>query len=201
MFSFTRTLLAGALLAASTAPALAEQFYKQTYGKWTVLGYTQVNQLNPACHIGTGYPDGSHWSFIRDLADGEVYMVINNEDWSFAKRTVGKEFKANVVYVGRRGAREVVSFNFEILGPTAIRSRHIRTSVALTPFIQFAEMHLLMPGRNPVNLSASLEGTSDALNALSECVDLSKKVDLYPKSPTDDMESTRPERRRIPSNI
>ena len=59
--------------------ALAEQVFfsaPNLRGNWQVIGTSGDQTLNPACKLIMTWQDGSSFELIKDLADGELYILL-----------------------------------------------------------------------------------------------------------------------------
>ena len=57
-------------------------FYQNRSKNWYVEGRNKVDQRNPVCLVSYTWRDGSEFVMYRDLADGELYAVFQNNSWN-----------------------------------------------------------------------------------------------------------------------
>jgi hypothetical protein len=177
-----RNLLVATLLVASLTPALADhEFFTRDSGSWRVVGFKATKELHPHCALTTNYPDGSEWTIYRDLKDAELYMIIRNVNWEFPAEVRETTMEARLNFMGNRGTVTGGTLTIEVLNKNTVRARKLTPEKVALPFMQFAKMAVIMPG-NYTNLGANLMGSSEAIQNLSQCIDVSKTVALYPPS-------------------
>ena len=161
------TLLASLLF--STA-ALAEQVFfsaPNLRGNWQVIGTSGDQTLNPACKLIMTWRDGSSFELIKDLADGELYILLINNTWSIndPPNTLAKArlnfYTGNTISGGPA--------TFELLNKNTIRFRGLVADRFLPDFVSAQKLVIVMPG-TVSNAEVNLEGTRNGIDVLSNCV-------------------------------
>jgi hypothetical protein len=141
-------------------------FYQSTIRDWSIMGKPRENQLNPSCSAEVKYQDGSFFTLLKDLADGELYILFRNVQWNISDDPGNYQMRINF-YNGNR----VVSLDavYELLNKNTLRIRGINPERFLPLFVDFSRMLFIMPG-NIQNAQVSLTGTSAVVAAMSECM-------------------------------
>lgn len=161
------TVLASMMFVTS---AFAQDFFFTTpnlKGNWQVVGDNGTSTLNPACKLITKWQDGSTLELIKDLADGELYILFINNAWNISddpntKATARFNFHNNNYVTG--GAA-----TYELLNKNTIRFRGITADKFIPDFVNSQKMVIIMPGTIP-NAVINLVGTSNGIDMLSNCV-------------------------------
>ena len=161
------TLLASLMF--STA-ALAEQVFfsaPNLRGNWQVVGSSGDSTLNPTCKLIMLWQDGSSFELIKDLADGELYILMVNNSWSIndppnTRANARLNFQSGNTISGG-------SATFELLNKNTIRFRGLFADRFLPDFVSSNKLIIIMPGTVP-NAEVNLEGTRNGVNVLSNCV-------------------------------
>lgn len=171
-----KRLISFAAAVCLSTTALADPFYGHNAAqKWYVFGHTTESELNASCVARTTWLDGSVFSLIQDLVDGEMYIVFTNNQWQIAEEpgTTGQ------IRVNFHGARnEIVgsgTMQFQLLNKNTIRIREIYQQKFLPDFAAAHRMIFVMPG-TVSNAGVPLEGTRMAIESLFQCISASKKV-------------------------
>lgn len=161
------TLLASLMF--STA-ALAEQVFfsaPNLRGNWQVIGTSGDQTLNPVCKLIMTWQDGSSFELIKDLADGELYILMVNNSWSIndSPNTLAKA-RLNF-YTGNTISGGLATF--ELLNKNTIRFRGLFADRFLPDFVSAQKLIIIMPGTIS-NAEVNLEGTRNGIDVLSNCV-------------------------------
>lgn len=164
-----RTILLSLTATAFFASAAFAQmlFFQTQVRDWKVFGKPQQEHLNPSCNGEKGYQDGSFFSIIKDLADGELYILFHNVTWNITDNPGNYQMRINF-YKGNSVFS--LTANYELLNKNTLRIRAIDPSKFLPAFMDFSRMVFIMPGTIQ-NAEISLAGTTAVVAAMSECVD------------------------------
>ena len=150
-----------------TSAAFAQMtFYETKIRDWIVFGKPQQEQLNPSCNGEKGYQDGSFFSLIKDLADGELYILFHNVTWNITDNPGNYQMRINFY---RGNSVFSLTANYELLNKNTLRIRAIDPSKFLPAFMDFSRMVFIMPGTIQ-NAEISLAGTTAVVAAMSECI-------------------------------
>tara|TARA_R110000772_G_scaffold99174_3_gene198877 strand:- start:7042 stop:7602 length:561 start_codon:yes stop_codon:yes gene_type:complete len=168
------TLLVGA--------AQAEVFYAgEKSGIWQTFGLTGDGS-NPVCLAMAEWPDGSDIQYVKDLADGELYVRIYNVDWDITD-SPGTEVQARVNFykddqftAGGTAPLIVVNHNTVVLA-------NLEPTKFTPAFMENHVMRVVMPGTTS-NIAVALNGSSDAVMNMAECMVEYDMKDPSEKTPT-----------------
>ena len=141
-------------------------FYQAQVRDWQVWGKPKHENLNPSCNGEKQYQDGSFFSLIRDLEDGELYVLFHNVTWNITDDPGNYQMRINF-YKGR----DVVSLPavYELLNKNTLRIRAINPDRFLPPFLDYSRMVFIMPG-SITNAEIGLTGTRAVVAEMSKCV-------------------------------
>jgi hypothetical protein len=181
MRKFVSATLAAMLFTSSSFAAGLEFFNVDVRpGPYYVKGVTaDVNggTGNPACYAEINWRDGSRFQLIRDLADGELYIFLQNMTWNIADPSGVYRLRANF---SRNGQTNGINFEYNLLNKNTIVIRNIKKETFLPLFVNNQKMTLVMPG-SIQNAEIDLTGSSRSLAEISRCIDAARAVDLYPE--------------------
>lgn len=150
-----------------TSAAFAQMtFYETKIRDWIVFGKPQQEQLNPSCNGQRNYQDGSFFSLIKDLADGELYILFHNVSWNITDNPGNYQMRINF-YKGNSVSG--LTATYELLNKNTFRIRSIDPSKFLPLFMDFSRMVFIMPGSIP-NAEVRLDGSTGVVAAMSDCV-------------------------------
>lgn len=153
-----------------TTTALAQQLFfsaPNLRGNWQVVGDNGTETLHPACKLVMVWQDGSSFELIKDLADGELYILMVNNSWSIndppnTRANARLNFHSSNMISGG-------SATFELLNKNTIRFRGLMADRFLPDFVSAQKLIIVMPGTIS-NAEVSLEGTRNGIDVLSNCV-------------------------------
>ena len=173
------TLLSFALMTSSTFAG--ESFYRADIspGPFLVFGSKatpEINQ-NPMCYAEVLWRDGSRFQVIRDLADAELYIFFQNNQWNIRDKPGEYKLRANFE---KNGIVSGLNFEYQLVNKNSIVIRGIMKDKFLPAFMNNNKMHFVMPGTIQ-NVEVDLTGSSRAINEISKCIDAARSVDLYPE--------------------
>jgi len=153
-----------------TTTAFAQQVFfsaPNIRGSWNVQGDAGDSTLNPVCRMQTNWQDGSFFTLIKDLKDGELYILMQVNTWNI---------------IDPPGSIATARFNFhsgntisggpatyELLNKNTVRFRGLHSERFLPDFDRSSSLTIVMPNTIP-NAFINLTGTSDALQAMSNCM-------------------------------
>lgn len=150
-----------------TSAAFAQNtFFHTTIRDWIVYGKDKNEQLNPSCNGEKKFQDGSFFSLIRDLADGELYILFHNVTWSITDSPGNYQMRINF-YRGNTVASETATY--ELLNKNTLRIRSIDPSRFLPLFMEYQKMLFIMPGTIP-NAEILLNGAMNVVASMSDCI-------------------------------
>ena len=186
-----------AMLFSSSAFAANETFFREDVrpGPYYVYGVTfdPEKNSNPACYAEVTWRDGSKFQLIRDLADGELYIFMQNMTWNISDPAGVYRLRANF----SRGSQiSGINFEYNLVNKNTIVIRNIDKDRFLPLFTGNQKMTFVMPG-SIQNAELDLTGSSRTLGEVSRCVDVSRGVDLYPQG----RGTGTTDRPRTPNNI
>lgn len=153
-----------------TTTALAQQLFfsaPNLRGNWQVVGDSGDSTLNPVCKLIMTWQDGSSFELIKDLADGELYILMVNNSWSIndppnTRANARLNFQSGNTISGGPAT-------FELLNKNTIRFRGLFADRFLPDFVSSNKLIIIMPGTVP-NAEVNLEGTRNGVDVLSNCV-------------------------------
>jgi len=168
------TIVVAIFFMATTSFASSEFFYRNTSGQWSVYGHPGRDDLNPACIAQTNCSDGSTLMIIQDLADGELYIHLTQNQWNIeGPYPTNSELELNF-YKNNRIYLSVGS-RFSLTGSNTIVIRGIDHDKFLGPFTESERMVFVIPGNVP-NLTVGLRGVRNAFDFTTQCLRESQKV-------------------------
>lgn len=168
IFSF---LLISSFISTTTF-AQSDHFYEERNKNWIVLGVEKRGKLNPVCSANYVWRDGSEFRFFKDLVDGEVYMLLINNQWNIVD-DVNKIYKMRIVfYYGSRTDSSIIEY--ELISNNTIRMRNLN-STFIQLFEESHKMNFIMPG-DISNATISLNGSRQALDMMVECMNQFKPM-------------------------
>jgi hypothetical protein len=150
--------------------ALAQQVFfsaPNIRNNWIVHGVTGDSTLNPACKMETRWSDGSFFTLIKDLKDGELYILIQVMAWNIVDppgilATARMNFQVGGSVTG-------AAATFELLNKNTVRFRGISGERFLPDFDSATSLTIIMPNNIP-NVFVNLTGSSAGLEAMSNCM-------------------------------
>lgn len=139
--------------------------YDKVVGDWKVRGHKSTSEVNASCVMTKPLKDRSNFTFIKDLVDGELYVLYTNSNWNITNPP-GKylsriTFHSQTKSVGKDA-------EFELLSPTSIRFRRLSMQF-LYDFSSYNRMIIVMTGSVP-NVEVTLSNSKDAINSLGQCI-------------------------------
>jgi hypothetical protein len=182
MFKFKAAfLLAMSTLLFSFAAVAQTRFYNSVVRDWTVRGHHQHGELHPTCIAEKNFQDGSFISMVKDLADGELYVLYQNTAWNIADNPGNYQMRINF-YASR--SAPVVSHlaQYELLNKNTIRIRNIDSKKFLPTFVEYLKMSFIMPGSIP-NVEFTLAGSREMISVMSDCMGQFKESLNVPTKP------------------
>ena len=153
-----------------TTTALAQQIFfsaPNLKGNWRVIGDSGDSKLNPVCKLIYIWQDGSSFELIKDLADGELYILLVNNNWNISDPPNSQSVSRFNFH--NNGSITGGSVIFELLNKNTIRFRAITAEKFLPDFVSAQKMAIIMPGTIP-NAEINLTGTRNGIDVLSNCV-------------------------------
>ena len=192
MKKFVSVTLAATLFS-SSAFAASQQFFNVDVrpGPYYVFGVTanvEKNE-NPACYAEINWRDGSRFQLIRDLADGELYIFMRNNVWNISDAPGNYRMRMN--FHNRNGQISGLNFEYRLINKNTIVIRNIIKEQFLPLFSNNTRAVFVMPG-SIQNAEIDLTGSTRTLSEISNCVDVSRDVDLYPQGQTNNTGTTPP---------
>lgn len=167
-----QVLFAAATCFVSTVAIAQDYFYSQNISGWNISGIPQVGELHPVCRANKNFDDGSQFSVIKDLADGELYMFLQNMGWNISDAPGVYTLRMNF----HKGSRITGSnIQFELLNKNTIRIRNLNSDRFINDFMDYSKLVFVMPGTIN-NAEILLNGSTNATVALSDCVKNSKNM-------------------------
>jgi hypothetical protein len=164
-----KKLIMIALFSLFSTLSYADTFYNKRNGVWNVVGVVNEGELNPSCYALTTWKDGSEFRLIFDLADGELYILMINNQWNITDEPGRYNLRLNVILPNTVFGDNGV---FELLNKNTIRLRGMPIKF-VDIFSQGTKLQFVMPGNIP-NVMVDLKGSSQAIDFLSECVNVYK---------------------------
>lgn len=156
----------------STVAIAQDYFYSQNTSGWHVSGIPQIGELNAVCRANKNFNDGSQFSVIKDLADGELYMFLQNMAWNISDAPGVYTMRMNF----HKGNKITGSnIQFELLNKNTIRIRNLNSDRFINDFMDYSKLVFIMPGTIN-NAEIPLNGSTNATLALSDCVKNSKNM-------------------------
>lgn len=143
---------------------------------------------NPACYAEVTWRDGSKFQLIRDLDDGELYIWFKNNSWNINDQSGRYNMRINFEKNGR--ITSGLDFQYNLINKNTIVIRNIKKEMFLPLFSNGSKMLFVMPG-SIQNAEVSLEGSTRALSEISNCVDRSVDVNLWPDGKSNDNNDNR----------
>ena len=164
-----KKLIMIALFSLFSTLSYADTFYNKKNGVWNVVGVVNEGELNPSCYSLTTWRDGSEFRLIFDLADGELYILVINNQWNIVDDPGKYNLRLNVfinnTIVGDGGV-------FELLSKNTIRLRGMPNQF-IELFSHGTKLQFIMPGSIP-NMEVNLKGSSQAVDFMIECLNMYK---------------------------
>ena len=181
MRKFVSVTLA-AMLFSSSAFAANQTFFSEDVrpGPFYVYGVTsdpEKENDNPACYAEVRWRDGSKFQLIRDLADGELYIFLQNMTWNISD-PVGN-YRMRINFQNRSNQINGLNFEYRLINKNTIVIRNIIKEQFIPLFANNSKAIFVMPG-SIQNAEIDLAGSSKTLSEISRCVDVARGVDLYP---------------------
>ena len=176
----------------ATAAHAGENFFSVDVqpGPYMVYGVTGEKnpRNNPACYAEVTWRDGSKFQLIRDLDDGELYIWFKNNSWNINDQSGRYNMRINFEKNGR--ITSGLDFQYNLINKNTIVIRNIKKEMFLPLFSNGSKMLFVMPG-SIQNAEVSLEGSTRALSEISNCVDRSVDVNLWPDGKSNDNNDNR----------
>jgi hypothetical protein len=194
MRKFVSATLA-AMLFSSSAFAASQQFFNEDVrpGPFYVYGVTadpEKENDNPACYAEVRWRDGSKFQLIRDLADSELYIFMQNMTWNISDPPGNYRMRIN--FHNRNGQISGLNFEYRLINKNTIVIRNIIKEQFIPLFTSNSKAIFVMPG-SIQNAELDLTGSSKTLSEVSRCVEVARGVDLYPEqTPPANGEPARP---------
>jgi len=180
-----KKFLIAATLACTTllsTPAAIADFYNKQVGNWLVFGFDGTSDKNRACVMEYQWQDGSTFQLIKDLVDGEVYIWFKNHQWNIGDAP-GDYEGMTVIMQGSRGTVQSWNATYNLINKNTITIRNLQNNPDfIQAFAYLAQMNFVMPG-DIENAVIPLTGTSAAINAASNCIDVSNRPTKKQGSP------------------
>lgn len=175
-------ILAGTLF---TGTAIAsDTFYSVDVqpGPYYVYGVKadKSKNSNPACYAEVTWRDGSKIQFIRDLADGELYIWFRNNAWNISDAPGRYNLRAN--FSRRDGGVVGLNYEYNLINKNTILIRNMIKDQFVSAFSSGNRLTLVMPG-SISNAEVDLTGSTRALQEISRCIEQASNIDLYPDGP------------------
>lgn len=150
-----------------TSAALAQNtFFHTNIRDWIVYGINNSEPLNPTCNGEKKFGDGSFFTLIKDLADGELYILFHNVSWNISDSPGNYQMRINFY---RGGSVVSMTATYELLNKNTLRIRSIDPTKFLPSFMQYQRMSLIMPG-SISNAEVILNGSTNVVAAMSDCI-------------------------------
>lgn len=132
---------------------------------------------NPACYAEVNWRDGSKIQFIRDLADGELYIYFQNVSWNILDAPGKYILRANFHY--SNGDVRGLNYHYDLINKNTIVIRNMIKEEFVKLFTSGNRLVFVMPG-SIKNAEVDLTGSTKALQEISNCIDKASGIDLYP---------------------
>lgn len=166
-----KIILTLSIILLSTTVYAADLFYNKNINGWFIGGNNKNKELNASCFMEKRWNDGSSFMFIKDLEDGEVYVMMNNNQWIISDNPGNYNMRVNFHYSnGRINGGNAV---YELLNKNTIRIRGIKSESFMNDFVSASKMIFIMPGTIN-NVIISLENSSLGVDNLIDCVKVYK---------------------------
>lgn len=177
------SLMIGASCLIGTAQAnpvfnVENTFWSANEGNFEVRGYISGADGNPVCQLNGHYKDGSYFSLVKDIVDGELWMELHNKNWN----TQGVEFKVIWNFHNRNGS---VNFsqtaNARITGPQTIQLRQLNNNGYTKEVETFLNLFkssyaISFYEEDETNIfNMSLNGSRAAMNSVINCYAYAEK--------------------------
>lgn len=163
-------MIAALMLAISTTSTFAQQLFfsaPNIRGSWNVQGDAGDSTLNPVCRMQTNWQDGSFFTLIKDLKDGELYILMQANTWNIIDPPGSTATARFNFHSGNTISGGPVTF--ELLNKNTVRFRSLHSENFLPDFVRASRLTIVMPHTIP-NVFINLTGTSNALEAMSNCM-------------------------------
>jgi hypothetical protein len=119
--------------------------------------------------------DGSTFELVKDLADGELYIRLQNNSWNIIDEPGEYKMRLNIHYPD--GDINGNDFSYLLINKNTIVIPQIEAESFVPAFHDGSNLVMVMPGDIP-NAEVSLNKSRYALELLAECIDKSKEIDL-----------------------
>lgn len=178
------TIAAVAMFVSSSAVIAQPEFFRYdvTNSPWMVYGVLgdKANRQNPACYGEIMWRDGSRLQLIRDLEDGELYIVFTNNEWNIGDATGSdKVYTARVNFRSSRGDVSGMNFDYHLISKNKIVIRGIVKEKFVNLFMDNSKMVFVMPG-NIQNAEVDLTGSSRVMQQIAQCIMNSNSISIWP---------------------
>lgn len=177
-----KTMIASIVLL-SASPALADNdqfFYSDVqntpFSVSGILGDKSAN-LNPACYADISYQDGSRFQLIRDLADGELWMLVRNVNWQIPDQPGS----VNILQANFHQGQNIypMTFQYKVMNKNTIAIQNIIKDGSFLPyFMKSSKMIFIMPD-NIENIQITLDGSRKALEDVARCILTARDKNLW----------------------
>jgi hypothetical protein len=141
-------------------------FFQTSVRDWIVYGNDQNGPLHPTCNGEKKFQDGSFFTLIKDLADGELYILFHNVTWNITDSPGNYQMRINF-YRGNSVTSQTATY--ELLNKNTLRIRSIDPSRFLPSFMEHQKMVFIMPG-SISNAEILLNGSLNVVSAMSDCM-------------------------------
>ncbi|MGV8839550.1 MAG: hypothetical protein ACWA6X_04525 [Bauldia sp.] len=171
---------AGLLISSPTLAQVGHVFYQHYTEHWEIFGDLGNEQVSPACGLRQSYQDGSSFTLYKDLVNGDLFLVVVNNAWDVRDVTAGDEFPATYNFFYRDGSLyDSLRSYLVFVNKNTITVPDIAGEVFLPAFAAASYMRIIMPG-NVENAYIALQGSTEGLTYLSQCVDASTRQQQAP---------------------
>lgn len=165
---------------ATSAIAEVQYFFQTSVGHWTISGHPgePSQNINPACITSTTWQDGSSFLLIQDLADGEMLLELNNNEWNIEgpyNEEAGQLELTMNMYRGR-GELESWTAYFVLTDKNTIQIRGMDFKKFLPGFMNKDRIVFVMPG-DILNAELNLDNSTRAIGEMTKCLDAADNIE------------------------
>ena len=147
--------------------AYAEFFYNsEQSGLWTAVGIIG-DEKNPRCLSFMEYEDGSSVEVVKDMKDGELYIIIYNTDWNITDEP-GVTGNGQMRFIKGNNITATNDIELLLVNKNTVAIPNIYDDIFIPQFMKNDSMRLIMPGTTS-NISIPLTGTMGVVEKMIEC--------------------------------
>jgi hypothetical protein len=166
-------------------PKEAHQFYSKVIGDWNLEGVGPSENLNAACSMAIKWQDGSFFVLIFDLADGEVYALINYTKWKFKVKTETTH-KAKFHSVKNKERVKTGNGEIHIMSTSGVSIRGLVPRVVFPNLRGMDALDIEIPKELGVGISIPMTEFEKSLEGIIECFKAFSVQDHIWEAPSND---------------